>query len=336
MTRALERGLKQVQKNYIINGGMQISQENGANAGTTSGYYAADQWLMDLSLSGGAVSFGQVTSRTPLGSPNRLRVTVTTAQASIGAGYCIIRQPLEGARIADLLGGTATAKTIVAQFGVKGPAGTYQAGIPAGDFGITVNGTFTISAGEANTDVYKTIILQLPTSGNYTTGSAAGAHFQVVLAQNTQFNLIGTNGNVFELFDVGVYEGTTAPAFQLPDLVSELQLCRRYWEKSYDYATGVTASVPNGAENFFVNTTGSTANGGALAPRFKVSKRATPTMTIYSDATGASGKLRDRTNSADVTPTVDSIGENGCRVFAATTANVGTALSCHWTSNARM
>ncbi|MCP3397125.1 hypothetical protein [Bradyrhizobium sp. CCGB20] len=39
-----------------------------------------------------------------------------------------------------------------------------------------------------------------------------------------QFNFVGTLSNVFELFDVGIYEGA-APAFQLPDYDDELRKC---------------------------------------------------------------------------------------------------------------
>ena len=61
---------------------------------------------------------------------------------------------------------------------------------------------------------------------------AAGAWGTVPSAFGSanQFNLLATNGNVFELFDVDLYEGNAPRAYQLPDYPSELQLSMRYWE----------------------------------------------------------------------------------------------------------
>src|SRR6185295_16895875 len=53
-----------LKKNYIINGGMQVSQENGATAGTTSGYYPVDMFSCMLS-NAGVQSFAQVASPAP-------------------------------------------------------------------------------------------------------------------------------------------------------------------------------------------------------------------------------------------------------------------------------
>ena len=40
---------------------------------------------------------------------------------------------------------------------------------------------------------------------------------------------MGTVGNVFELFDVGLYEGSAAPSFRLPNYDDELRKCQRYY-----------------------------------------------------------------------------------------------------------
>ena len=35
---------------------------------------------------------------------------------------------------------------------------------------------------------------------------------------------------MFELFDVGLYKGTSAPQFEMLDYPSELLACKRYWQ----------------------------------------------------------------------------------------------------------
>lgn len=307
-----------LKKNYVVNGAMMFSQEKGATASTTNAAYIVDQWLLDLSATTGAISIAQVASATPLGSSNRLRATVTAAQTTIGSSYCIIRQPLEGLRIADLLAGTASAKPIVARFGVKAPAGTYQVGFPCGDFTTTVNGTFTISAGEANTDVYKEVTLATPASGNYLTSNAAGAHIQIVLAQAGQFNLFGTNGNVFELFDVGLYEGDIAPTFQLPDPITELMLCQRYYE-----TVGGASGTPLGA-GFIYNTTLSFN----YVP-FKVPKRVAPSFAAAGSASDYSVYRAGGNNAIDTLPTMDAANIHGANVrFTHSTAPFTAGQGC--------
>lgn len=234
-------------KNYIVNGGMQISQENGTTAGTTNGYYPADQWTI---ANGSTVTFSaaQVAVVTPGGSSNRLRVTATSAVTPASGAYFTLRQKIEGLRTSDLLFGSAAAKTVTLQFGCKGPAGTYGVAIFNGAVSRCYVGQFTIAAGEANSDVVKSVSIAGDTAGTWAIDNSMGLAVEIVLTSagsiqaapgawasaqaytNAQTNFFGTNGNVFELFDVGLYEGPVAPAFQLPDYVAELLLCQRYYQ----------------------------------------------------------------------------------------------------------
>ena len=230
-------------KNYIINGAMQVSQENGATAGTTDNYYPVDGWHTFLSLSGGAVSVAQVAKVTPAGSPNRIRCTVTTAQATIGGSYLMLAQKIEGLRTADLLFGVASAKTVTVQLGVNAPAGTYGVYLWNGTRTNIVSGTITIGVGEAGVDVVKSATITGVTSGTFPIDNTAGMRLEIVLALAGQANLLATNGQIFELFDVSLTEGTVAPPFQVPDYASELELCRRYWHYISDYFTTVTVAT---------------------------------------------------------------------------------------------
>jgi hypothetical protein len=275
-----------VKKNYIGNGGMQISQENGSTALTTTSTYPVDQFMVAFA-NAGTQTFQQVASVTPAGSPNRLRVTATVADAAVGAtDYLQIYTKMEGLRVADLRLGTASAKTVTLQFGCRGPAGTYCVGLFNGANNRTYISEYTISAGEANTDVVRSVTVPGDITGTWavdnTTGlgvnwslmngsafqQAAGSWGTVGSAMGTsnQFNFMGTNGNVFELFDVGLYEGTVAPAFQVPDYISELAACQRY----YEIATG----------SYRCNTT----SGGVVGTHipFKAEKRTTTPTMAYS------------------------------------------------------
>lgn len=246
-----------LKKNYIVNGAMMISQENGTTAGTTAGYYPVDQFLVDF-VHGGTMSIAQVASATPAGSPNRLRITVTAADAAVAAtDYIQLATKIEGLRIGDLLYGGATAKTSILQFGVKAPAGVYCVVFANSAINRTYVSEYTIAAGEANTDVVKSVVVPGDVTGTWLKdtgvglfirwGLMAGSNFQQAagswgtgnaVGTSNQFNLMGTNGNVFELFDVGLYEGSAAPTFQVPDYALELAACLRYFWKRSAQASG--------------------------------------------------------------------------------------------------
>jgi hypothetical protein len=66
-------------------------------------------------------------------------------------------------------------------------------------------------------------------------------------------------------------------------------MAQRYYEKSYDTETNPGTATENGAEMIL-----NARNPGNphKYTSFKVTKRTTPTLTIYSSQTGASGKIR--------------------------------------------
>jgi hypothetical protein len=259
-----------VAKNYIINGAMMVSQEWGTTMLAANGGHPVDQWHCAFFNQTGVINFSQVASRTPSGSPNRIRITVTTADAGGANRSSSIRQPIEGWRIADLASGTAAAKTVTFQFGCKGPAGTYCAYIQNYTGAAPTRSyvaEFVIAAGEANVDVVKSVTIPLDQAGAWASDTAGGMYIGVALMTGSisqcpantwqagnflstvnQFNFWGTVGNVFELFDVGLYVGAAAPAFTVPDYARELAECMRYYFKDNSPAIG-TESYSSSAGN---------------------------------------------------------------------------------------
>ena len=237
-------------KNYIINSAMMINQEFPGQFIATSGQYALDCWTASI-VTAGTIKFEQISSPSLAGSPNRLRATVLTADASVGATDGVfIRQTIEGLRFADLQAGSAAAKTVTVQFGVKAPAGVYCLTFYNAAANRTYAAEYTVASGEANTDVTKSITLTLDTTGTWAKDNTAGITLNFglmcgstyhgaanvwgatqIFGTANQFNFMGTNGNVFELFDVSLTEGPVAPPFQVPDYASELALCKRYWQR---------------------------------------------------------------------------------------------------------
>src|SRR4029077_3289231 len=86
-------------KNYIINGAMMVSQENGTTGvnvpASGSLLYGPDAFAGAATTA--VLGIQQVLSTTPSGSPNRLRATVVTADATVGATDLVeLATPIEG------------------------------------------------------------------------------------------------------------------------------------------------------------------------------------------------------------------------------------------------
>jgi hypothetical protein len=323
-------------KNRILNGGMMVSQRNGSTVGTTNQYKPVDQFAITFS-NAGSVSVAQVSSLTPGGSPNRLRVTVTAPDVSATTNkFSYIYTPIEGQRIADLAFGFVSAKQITIAFGIKAPAGVYSISLRNGAGTQTYIGEVTVSAGEVNADVRKFVTLDGAKSGTWDASNSVGLYLGFCLmcgpvfqqsagswaSANTlgspnQFNFMGTNGNVFELFDVDMYTGVDIRPFQLTNFASELDECERYYEKSYNYADLPGAVTPSGmAESY------ATAGAGfyqTRGPNWK-RKRITPNVTLFSTITGASGKAYAVGAASDVTINTEGAGESGVSVYASLSA----------------
>jgi len=234
-----------VKKNYIINGAMRVSGQWGSAAITASALYPVDQFrLAHLNMTG-ALTLQRVEATSPAGSPNRLRATVTTADASMGANdYVLIQNILEGTRTADLLFGTAGAKDVCVRFGCKGPAGMVLGGsiLNGGGnrsrpFSFVCTGvdqvvTVPLSGDQGGVwpvDTSASMVLDIALMAGSTyqqpTGSwIAGTAFSHPL----QGNFMAAVGNVFELFDVGLYQGTSAPPYIVPDLSDDQRECNRH------------------------------------------------------------------------------------------------------------
>jgi hypothetical protein len=278
-------------KNRIINGDMRIDQRN-AGAVVSAEAYLVDRWRVYRNQTYNI----QQSTDAPTGFKNSLLVTKTNTTQST-YGYLV--QFIEGFNFADMEFGTANAATVTLSFWVKSSVtGTFTAGIgnAAGSFSSSTSfypATYTISA--ANTWEQKTITIAGQTSGTWLTTNAAGASVyfnfgatgsatanswnsgDLQVASTGGANLGTTNNATFRITGVQLEKGSTATSFDVRDYGRELILCQRYYERIND----IIATCTSGGFN----------NSYANYLKFTVTKRDTPTVTIYSAAnlTGTAG-----------------------------------------------
>ena len=168
----------------------------------------------------------------------------------VAAGdYGAITQFVEGSRCFDLRFGTTSAKAITLRWGCRAPAGTYSMVVLNADMTRSFVSEFVIAAGEANTDVVRIITVPGDQAGTWPTGNVRGFYLRWCVRTGSSYmqapgtwgttNTVGSpnqfnfcwahRGNVFELFDVAMYEGSAAPNYVCPELATEKWQCLRYF-----------------------------------------------------------------------------------------------------------
>ncbi len=120
----------------------------------------------------------------------------------------------------------------------------------------------------------------------------------------------------------------------------EANLCQRYYEKGYDWDVAPGTAAPTsepGMVSVFIPVALSTGGIFYTYP-FKVTKRGTPTVTIYSPTTGASGKLRNVNAAADRTASANYLGQAAFTLTHddATTSNDQAQLIAQFTAESEL
>lgn len=242
-------------RNRIVNGAMQISQENGITSVTTG--YPVDQWGAAASSSS-TISYRQWIAAGGGPQPYYVSISASPAETSAAAGeYVQLTQWIEGKRTNDFMLGSGTSRQFVIAFDVNVPvAGTYWvAVINSGAPQYSFLASYTISAGEVATFVRKSVVVPAGAinAGTWATDNTAGMTLRFVFhCGSTYVGVAGFQSGVFLagpgqalglstasfcfLTNVGLYLDPTnsgiPPRWEMPDEAQELAACMRYWQLS--------------------------------------------------------------------------------------------------------
>jgi hypothetical protein len=253
-------------------------------------------------------------------------VTSLAATTPGSTDIYILRQYIEGFNTADLAWGTANAQPITVSFWVNSSlTGTFGGVIKNGGENRGYAFTYTINA--ANTNEYKTITIPGDTTGTWGNNNDVGVQllFSIgagssivtspgawtagnIWAPTGQSNIVGTNGATWRITGVQLEEGTAASPFEYRLYGTELALCQRYFQKSYNISV-VPATVTSAGRICF--GAWNNANGEFFQLRYPVPLRASPTITTYNPDTGSSNSIRNVSNGTNVTGSIQASGENG-------------------------
>ena len=335
-------------RNRIINGDMRIDQRNAGAAVTVSGEYPVDRFIA-FNINDGAFS-AQQDSSAPTGFVNSIKWTTTTADGTLTTTQnAQITQPIEGTNVADLGWGTANAKTVTLSFWVRSSlTGTFGGVLRNSAQDRSYPFSYTIST--ADTWEQKSVTIAGDTSGTWltttgvglrvtfglgsgpdrvgTAGAWAGANY---VQPTGSVSVIGTLNATWYITGVQLEVGSVATPFERRPYGTELALCQRYYEKSYNMSVvpGVAASAGQRQERYV-------AGVDMFSVGFKVSKRSSPSVTVFSVNDGAAGQVYNLTTASNASANAADIGENYFYPRLAATQTSGNSLRYQWAASAEL
>jgi len=289
-------------RNLIINGAMQVAQRATSVASiTTSGYRTVDRFGHNVTTLGTWTMSQENDAPTGSGFRKSTKVLCTTADASPAAGdYSSIYQIIEGQNLQAIKKGTAAAEQLT--ISITFPADT--TGAFDNDNGASLILEFVMGSGTDRTSGTLQTTWGSYTAANYATG---------------QTNLASATNNYWQITGVQLEVGATATPFEFLPVHLELAACQRYYEV-INYAAIKAAAA------------GTTDIWGSVY--FKVTKRATPTVTIPASTNqiyNTSGALATPAYAWQVnTPSIDSFtiyaGSSSISGYVAGTATAAIEL----------
>ncbi|MCH9712825.1 MAG: hypothetical protein K0U20_09400 [Proteobacteria bacterium] len=254
-------------RNKLINGGFDIWQR-GTTPALIDGYIA-DRWILS-----GVTNIGTLFKANVGGidSGNALVCTKT------GAGQSWLTQKIENPRI-------YSGKTMTLSFRAFSNTGNNMSSSVYLRVYNPTDGLTTIVDPIPFTwdDDWnkKTITFTIPNIDNSHYNDSS-SYLELTFALGTD-----TSTGVY-LADVQLEEGLVATPFEQRPIGMELSLCQRYYEKSYNLSTPPSSITQSGAVRTKADVTDTSHFDTSYIP-YKVSKRVTPTLLLYSTATGNAG-----------------------------------------------
>ena len=287
----LGAGNASIMKNRIINGAMVISQRGtGSTTVASSGYYSCDMWNVSISQAS-KVSIqqnaGSVTP--PVGFKNYVGITTVSSYTPAAGDYGALRTFVEGYNAADLMWGSASAKTITLSFQVYSSlTGTFGGAL--GNNAGNRSYPFTYSIPVANNWTTISITIAGDTTGSWATDNNRGIEVDFNIASGSNYqgtagawgagsyysatgatNMVTTASSTFYLTGVQLEVGSSATGFEYVNYQTSLANCQRYYY-----------NVPANSGIGYLCTIGDTTRQSYF--QYPVTMRASPTISITTNA----------------------------------------------------
>ncbi len=305
-------------KNLIINPNMQVAQRAAATLSTAWQFGKADRFAVRSTQT---PTSGTITQQTGLSDTISKGASLSIQNISLPGGSLQIRTRLEAKDVYHLYSGLASL-----------PFRIYH------NFGSTVDTTVYINVATAGSDNWTSQV----TRDSRAIQLASGWSTPLVNALSCGECRSGVevfidiacgacSGKQVDLMWLQLEAGSICTVPEFRPFAAELAMCQRYFDKSYNIADAPGTVTLNGCLEQTYR--GSNRFYEQAIEKFKQRMRTSPTVTVYSTQTGASGKCSDLTN--DYTATVQNLSERGFFIICGyPTAN--TEIYWHWAADAEL
>jgi hypothetical protein len=346
--------------NAFGNPTFEIDQQNvGASSVIAASTRLADRWKG--TKSGTMAASGQQTVGTVpvpgtnfLISQNFLRITLTTAQATLGGtDSLMIFQVMEGIQIRELLGDVHSGSILV-RSSVAGLAFTLMWAC-VGTSPQPIMGTLcTIPNANTWTLIPKPNLPVIPGSVSPAPGQVA-LQFEIVLAAGASYpvltdsvwqsstwglGIVSGQSNfaaspVNSTFDIAFAQhepGAICTTFLDKPFNQNLDECLRYYQKTHPYSVAPGGAGGQGYVDGTVLTTGMILG----IPPFQKAMAKIPAISLYNASTGAAGTGWDHNTStatAAATALSGAIGEKGFPAISSSSLTAGHIIGVHYTAD---
>jgi hypothetical protein len=342
-------------KNIFINGNMEIYQRRTSYTGQTgsTAYIIADRWISSTAFDGSLTSGRSTGVPTGQGFLYSNQFYIATADTSLTSDQWVaIIYYIEGYDFNFIKGKRCT----LSFWAWTNKPGSYGASFRDNAYTYTYMIPFTLPS-STWTKVIAPVTFNSP-GGTFDSGNGIGCIFAIILAGGSnllggnpnvwiagnktcppnQVNFADTIGNDFYITGVQLEVGDSATDYEFRSKAEEISLCQRYYEKSYPLETvpGTYPLYGGMSWRYHVLTGGTTSYAGQNV-RFNTEKRATPTVTVYSPHTGASGTYHNFGIGSSYSATVVPI-PSGFYWYSASAYTATATRSCavQWVANAEI
>ena len=248
-------------RNRIINGDMRIDQRNNGasfSSGVGQVTYGLDRFYV---FSTGAAVTGQRVNPSLTGFPSALRIT-----GASGVTYTEVGQRIESANINDLIGSTVTV-SFWAAASVATSLSVYSNFANSQDNFLNTTGIASSTITINSTLTRYSFSFALPSQA--ANGIQVGVFFPAGLTSGS---------STFTLTGVQLEVGSVATPFERRQFGQELQLCQRYYQKSYEQSVVPGTSTRTGLIMAFA-ASGAANYGGGF--NLKQTMRAAPSISYW-------------------------------------------------------
>lgn len=309
-------------KNRLMNGDFSIWQRGSSFAGITSNTYVADRWETipgDSTLTVSREDFTEGQTDVPGNPQHYMRIQVTTS----GTGSVEWHNRMEdvtwraGQDITVTFWARASAEQsiTVRLFQNFGSGGSAQVASSSGETITTSWSKFTIS-------------LTLPSISTKTVGTD-NTHF-------INFNAFWSNTSLHwvDIAQTQVEPGTLATEFEDRPRALELQMCQRYYFKTYAWNTDPGSITTVNTFEWRIQGINTATHALRQTLIFSSVMRKIPSVTYYSPSTGATGNFHDYGAAIDISTSSVRLGSNSLTVETVTTSQSQVFISGHITADA--